>query len=390
MPPRQVSRIRSVIGSLPLARAVHRSVSSALRRRFVHVAGGRTVWGVFSRSLDAAVRDIQAHPRGKLFRRLIEYGPHHPDDPEAPTSDGETVLSNPECGQAVEFIFSHMVNRFKGELAELLTLEPCLELIGQLQRGEHQPPDAELYWGDTVQERLLPNRAGRERWGKGADGLLVDRKAPSRMNILGIVEVKSMRRALKTVNDQIGHHLARLDAGVRLLATGYSPGEVAIDPGLVRIVAMPSTWKLSRDWHWQKGANGGRMMVFPEPPDPPTHTRIEQLGPTLWKIVLDWSQEALEQAAYEMTYGYMAEVGKHVFSGKPMPKGWQDFTPQEAGYNAIKMMLYYMPLRYLSPRRQRLAIKLYNVYGFGYPLGVDSKEMIWPEELSPDTSGESA
>jgi hypothetical protein len=81
------------------------------------------VQGVFEASLKAAIRDIEEHPRGKLFRRLIEHGPHHPDDPEALVSDGETILSDPECGEAVEFIFSHMVNRFKGELAELLALE---------------------------------------------------------------------------------------------------------------------------------------------------------------------------------------------------------------------------------------------------------------------------
>jgi hypothetical protein len=56
-------------------------------------------------------------------------------------------------------------------------------------------------------------------------------------------------------------------------------------------------------------------------------------------------------------------------------------TPEEAGYNAIKMMLYYIPLRNLSKRQHRKAIKLYNVYSFGYPLVVDSKEMLWPENV---------
>jgi hypothetical protein len=56
-------------------------------------------------------------------------------------------------------------------------------------------------------------------------------------------------------------------------------------------------------------------------------------------------------------------------------------TPDEAGYNAIKIMLYYIPLRYISKRQERLAIRLYNVYCFGYPLAVDSKEMLWPEDF---------
>ena len=77
----------------------------------------------------------------------------------------------------------------------------------------------------------------------------------------------------------------------------------------------------------------------------------------------------------------MAKVGKAVFTGKRMPRGWQEFTPEEAGCNAIKMMLYYMPLRPLASPQRRMATKLYNVYGFGYPLGVDSKEMMWPKDL---------
>ena len=76
------------------------------------------------------------------------------------------------------------------------------------------------------------------------------------------------------------------------------------------------------------------------------------------------------------------EVGKHVFTGKPLPKGWDESTPEEAGYEAVTMRLYNMPLRPLSARHIRLAIKLYNVYGFGYPLGVDSKEMMWPQDLA--------
>jgi hypothetical protein len=59
-------------------------------------------------------------------------------------------------------------------------------------------------------------------------------------------------------------------------------------------------------------------------------------------------------------------------------------TPEQAGYNAIKMMLYYVPLRYISERHERLAIRLYNVYCFGYSAGSDSKEMLWPQDF-PDT-----
>ncbi|GAG95968.1 unnamed protein product, partial [marine sediment metagenome] len=140
------------------------------------------------------------------------------------------------------------------------------------------------------------------------------------------------------------------------------------------------TWKLSREWRSVENDNG-RTIMLPDPSEPPVRTRVEELEPNVWKITLPWSQEALNQAAYEMTFWYMSQVGRHVYTEKNMPKGWEYMMPEEAGYNAIKMMLYYIPLRYVSKRQERLAVRLYNVYCFGYPLGVDSKEMLWPEDF---------
>ena len=344
---------------------------------------------MFERSLDAAARRIEKHPRRKLFLRLIEHGPHLPDDLKALTSDGETVLSDPECGAAVEFIFSHMVNRFKGELAELLAVAPCIGLLRQLQQSGRVPLGTEIYWGETVQEKSQSSRMPGRNWGsftKGADGLLVEPAGRGRraaaIRVLGIVEVKSMHVARKRLLKQIDHHMARLNGGLMLDGHEFAAGNVRIDPNrTIRVMVTPPAWKLSRQWHEEPGEHGGMKMVFPELTKPPVETRCEQVPASVWKITLAWSEEALEQAAYEMTYGYMSEVGRHIYEGKEMPKGWEGFTPEEAGYNAIKMMLYYMPLRHLSSRKERLAIKLYNVYGFGYPLGVDSREMLWPEDI---------
>ena len=73
-------------------------------------------------------------------------------------------------------------------------------------------------------------------------------------------------------------------------------------------------------------------------------------------------------------------------------------TPEEAGRNAVKMMLYYAIRPYvlkeqdapLTPREDQVkqrAIALYNSYGFGYALGMNfrnagrKREMLWPEDL---------
>ncbi len=383
-------KIASVIGNPFLASAIHKSISLALGNPFVHVVTGKTVWDIFKHTLDAAIRDIEKHPRGKLFRRLIEYGLHNPDEPKALVSDEKTTLSDPECGICVEFIYSHMVNRFKGELAELLAIELCIILIQQLQNKGHLHPKVHLYWGEMIQERRRrPHLKVNTMWGgftKGADGLLI--KQLSRRNIevnnkyriRGIFEVKSMRQNNNKVLEQITRHIKRLNGGVKLGEKEYSQHDLEVKSNMLRFIVTPSTWKLSRIWK-SVITEKGRKIVLSEPEQPLIQKSPEKLDVNTWGITLLWSQEAIEQAAYEMTFWYMSQVGKYIYSSKSLPKGWEYMTPEEAGYNAIKMMLYYIPLRYITERQHRLLTKLYNVYSFGYPLGVDSNEMLWPEDF---------
>ncbi len=362
------------------------------------------MWAVFKHSLNMAIRDIEKHPRGKLFRRLIEFGPHNPDDPEAIDSDGETILSDPECESCVEFIHSHMVNRFKGELAELLALSSCIRLIQQLQEQGRTSSNASLCWGDTIQERRRARPADGEgialsgRFTKGADGLIIEPTDVTHDNpnnglkVLGVIEVKSMRLGKKRVTDQISRHIERLKGGVKLGRKIWPPDSLILGNNktgetkrsrLTRVLVMPSNWRISREWHSVK-TERGRELWFPEPSPSLPKARIDELESDLWKITLPWSQEALAKAAYEMTFWYMSQVGTHVYREKVLPKGWEYMTPEQAGYNAIKMMLYYIPLRYISKRHERLAIRLYNVYCFGYAAAVDSKDMLWPQDF-PDS-----
>lgn len=128
-----IQAIHSVIHNRRLAFDLYSSISGAAEFPGFSSDSGKTVWKVFLQSLHAAIRDIEEHPRGELFRRLIEFGPANPGEPEKLTGEAKTVLSDPECASCVEFIYSFMVNRFKGELAELLALQPCIELLKSLQ-----------------------------------------------------------------------------------------------------------------------------------------------------------------------------------------------------------------------------------------------------------------
>ena len=391
-------RVSSIIGNLPLAEAICESINSALHKPSVRIGGGNNVNDVFDYSLNEAIRNIEQHPQGILFRRLIEHGPHNPDEPRMRISDSKTILSDPECGVCVEFIFSHMINRFKGELAELLALKPSINLIKMLQKKKSLPVGIQLYWGDQIKERRQSRGRNQRRnlhWSgftKGADGLIASNgigKHKNTLAVCGVVEVKSMKRSKKKLDEQLNHHVKRLAGGVRLGNKEWSPDfvQVGIPQGSRKktskplfVTVIPSSWKLSREWR-SENTEHGRAFIFPEPQKPDVKDSYEKMDSKRWNIRMAWSQEALSQAAYEMTFWYMSQVGKAIYSQKALPKGWEYMTPEEAGLNAIKQMLYLLPLRFISKREKDLAIRLYNVYSFGYPLGIDSYEMLWPEDF---------
>ena len=396
-----VRKMARIVANRPLAEAIYRSVDTGLRCASAHIANDKTVWGVFKHSLDAAIRDIKEHPRGKLFQRLLEYGTPR-DDPEVLISDGKTFLSDPECGSCVDFIYSHMINRFKGELAELLALGPCLSLIHELKQKGHISSLTHLYWGDMIQEprQINPESGNSQQWGsftKGADGLLIE-KVRNVLKIEGVIEVKSMFLAKKRVLAQINKHIARLRGGVKLKGRLFPPDNIQFSSG-IRIIVLPSSWHVSRKWRRVETERGWQI-VFPKNSEPPIQTQAQELEPDLWKITLAWSQEALHQAAFQMTFWYMAQVGRNVYTKQNLPGPCSYMTPAEAGQNTVKQELYYIPLRYISERQQRLAIKLYNVYGYGYPLGVDAQkiltkrkgmlwrnEILWPEDILGEDEG---
>ena len=393
-----VEAISSFVFNIPLAESLFQAIETGLRNKSFHFAGGNAVWDVFKQSLDSAIKDIEDDPRGILFKRLIRFGPHT-DTALHALSDGKTILSDPEWGKCVEFIFSYMINRFKGELAELLAIQPCLELMEKLKKERRLPQSVHVYWGDAIREfRRIKgkNENNNPMWcglAKGADGLLVEHiygpepGTVKKINIPGIIEIKSMRVSKRKIMEQINRHIRRLSGGLELQKYLFPGEKVEItNPGLIKIMIVPSNWKLSREFHFVDDADGTRRMVFPEPGRPEINNEIEEMEPGFFRITLSWSKEVLEQAGYEMTYGYMAEVGEHVFSNpeKDLPEAWKGMSPAEAGYNAIKQMLYYMPLRgrFSSKRKTGLAVRLYNVYSFGYPLGIDSQKMLWPDDIS--------
>ena len=359
----------------------------------IHLSGGAifnegsSPLAIFRKILASSIVDIETHPRGRLFQRFLVKGPYGKDG-EIPKELADKYLSDSETASAITFIYAHMVNCFKGAITELLAVKPCIRLMKRFQRNGQLPPDVRLYVGDSVK---IYRKTGKGHL-KGADQyFLVQHKDScgyTGISVAGVTEVKSYFLSQKRLWTQINRHLLRSKQGLRVNGKNYPEKMVHVGYGvnhkIFRTAVFPSTWKLPQVFEYKRDGNGHVLHV--EPGNPNRDDKIIQTGENDWRITLKWSKEALAQAAYDMTFWYMAKVGEVVYSGT-RPKGWEKMTPAEAGQNAVKMMLYFSILRCNTARERQRAIALYNSYCFGYALGMNFKdakgrrEMLWPKDL---------
>lgn len=351
-------------------------------------ASGITPLAIFRQALKTSIRDINNHPRGWLLQDFLSKGPYEKSG-GIPTKLAGQRLSDADSASAITFIFSHMVNCFKGAVTELFAVKACLHLQKQLQHEGIFPAHARLYASDAV----LVHRAKGKGLLKGADlHILIKEDRPAttpKVTIAGVVEVKSYAQSESRLIRQLDRHLRRATHGLRVSGVDYPGNAVRMGYGrnrrVIRITVSPSNWKLLRSFRFESSLNGRRLHVDQGTP-PWKDDEITRIGVREWRIRLKWSKEALAEAAYEMTFWYMQKIGEIIYS-KTVPKGWEEMSPAEAGRNAAKMMLYYAILRCRTAREKQRAIALYNAYGFGYAIGTSFKnadgrrEMLWPQDL---------
>ncbi|MBU1699749.1 MAG: hypothetical protein KJ970_19300 [Candidatus Eisenbacteria bacterium] len=343
---------------------------------------------IFREALATSIRAIEKHNRGPLFQEFLLKGPYEETGPIPPDLIGER-LSDTEVASVITFIYSYMVNCFKGAITELLAAKACMHLFQQLRREKKLPAKARLYAGDVVGVHRPKGRGIL----KGAD-LYIMIKDPSANTVsdivvAGVVEVKSYFQSAHRLREQIDQHLRRSKHGLRVNGKDYFNGHVHVGFGsrqkVLRITVLPSDWRLPREFRYETSSRGSLLHVDPGMPNR-NDDKIIMTGDDEWRITLRWSKEALAQAAYEMTFWYMGKVGEAIYS-RERPKGWKVMSANEAGRNAAKMMLYYAILRCRTPRENQRAIALYNTYGFGYALGMNyrnakgRREILWTEDL---------
>lgn len=343
---------------------------------------------IFRQSLKTAIRDINKDYRGQFFQRFLKDGPYEGDG-EIPVELKSKRLSDNDTTTVIAFIYSHMVNCFKGAITEMLAAAPCLRILKKMQEEQILSSSTKLYAGDSV---LVAHQKG-QGFAKGADLHFLCENSSFKKDrsivVNGVVEVKSYYCSSKRLMEQLDKHLLRAKRGLRVREVEYTPNQIKIGYNgrgkAVQIGILPARWLLPRTFRFEpKGEN--RVLFVDEGRPQDSEDKIIRIAENHWQVVLRWSKEAIARAAYELTFWYMAKVGEVIYA-YGVPQEWAEMSPAEAGRNAAKMMLYYAIRRCRTEQEEQRAIALYNSYCFGYALGMNfrnskgKREMLWLEDL---------
>ncbi len=319
-----------------------------------------------------AITDIEE--KGEILRRFLKKGPYW-NDGEIPENMSNHCLTDEEMARAISFIYCHMVNCFQGRLAELLAIEPCINLLNDLKSRNLLSKDITLFIGDSI----LTERINKKGVAKGADFHIININSKENIvSVFGVGEVKSYNCSQERVRKQLDEHVIRAKKGLYVKEKLYNKSNIIMERDVIKISIVTSSWHLSRDFLCEKPDGASILQVNNEIPN--IKNIIKRTGKNEWRIVLKWGREAIAQEAYALTFWYMSKLGEQIFANE-LPIGITNMTPMEAGQNAAKEMLYFSIARSRSVREEQRAIALFNMYGFGYSLGMNYKNKNGKREL---------
>jgi hypothetical protein len=368
-----------------LARDVHTTLRKALKEGVVFGTDS-TPLAIFRNTVATAIGRIQEDGRAPLFLRFLRDGPYE-DIGRIPDHLKDQRVADSDVSRVIAYIYSHMVNCFKGAIAELLAVRPCVDILRTLQAEGRLSKGARLYVGDAVLTRQLR----RGSFAKGADLHILEttREGAPWTTLGGVVEVKSYFLSQERLRRQIDRHVSRVGLGVRIGSHTYSSQHVQIgtsdEGGPARVSVTPAHWRLPRAFRFEESEGNRRLLTDP-PAVPPDNDSLHRIGPWEWQVTLRWSKEGLDEAGFAMTFWFMHKLGEALYADGA-PKEWSEMSSAEAGANAAKMMLYYALLRCRNSKEEQRAVALYNTYCFGYALGMNfrnaqgRREMLWSKDL---------
>jgi len=185
---------------------------------------------IFRKTLASSITDIETHPRGRLFQKFLLKGPYE-DSGEIPAELVKQRLSDAETASAITFIYSHMVNCFKGAITELLATGTCVHLMKRLQLHGQLRSNARLYVGDSVG---VHRPSGKGLLKGGDQHILIEEGGSGQdasIAVAGVTEVKSSVPSQSRLREQLDRHLRRAKLGLRVDGVDYPKKKVKVGYG---------------------------------------------------------------------------------------------------------------------------------------------------------------
>jgi hypothetical protein len=334
--------------------------------------------------------NFEVHPRSRLLLRLLR------DDSQ---------LTDEELVDIFEFIYSYLVNQFKGELAELLAWPILNDFIDLLTKRGRAPAGTQVVPGSLIEERRAKDGVLQRGWYKGADALLVLRadaatgsgsahRPEDSLAVIGVVEIKSYRPRRADVLFQLRSHLRRLSMGFRLSGSEVDPSRAFVGfverGGRVRYASLTKRVPVA----WLE-----RLVIRPSRKDRQARP-VVMWGTRTWVAELVPDAVDLAEAGYRFADWFLGKAGAELFRspGHPgllsdaerVPNPWPHMSPEEAARNALRQAMFVVGTREIFEagrgraakrvRRARATFRwLYNALCYGYQRA-SGNHLQFPEE----------
>jgi hypothetical protein len=331
----------------------------------------------FDRIVGRVKANFDVHPRRRLLLLLLR------DDSQ---------LSDEELVDTFEFIYSYLVNQFKGELAELLAWPILNDFVDLLTKRGLAPAGTQVVPGSLIEERRAKDGVLQRGWYKGADALIVLRADAATgsgsahlpddsLAVIGVVEIKAYRPRRADVLFQLRNHVRRLSMGFRLSGSEVDPSRALVGfverGGYVRYDSLTERVPVARL---------ERLVIRPSRKGRQARP-VELWGTRTWVAELVPDAVDLAEAGYRFADWFLGKAGAEVFRspGEPgllsdadrVPNPWPHMSPEEAARNALRQAMYVVGSREIFEagrgraakrvRRARATFRwLYNALCYGY------------------------
>ena len=340
----------------------------------------------FTEMLRRTSRRIEDHPRRDVMLQILR--------------DSSLLVKRDFYG-FLDFVQYGLVNHFKGEIAEMLSMQYLGEYCDMIRKKARLSHGIDIISGNRIQTRRMSGGTG---WTKGADALFAipnkgkcdgkdTPKDANSFNIVGMAEIKSARRSTKSVIYQMRNQLARMRIGMRLDGQDIRADRLKIltagRSGELNWISLKSGRQINSPL---------RLVIVPVA-STIKQERLVQIDRSTWLSEIEYPASDLHEAAYLFAIWYLGQAGKEVFrmpgsnvAGKidnPHP----EMSFEKAATNRFIEALYFFgyeeDLLHLPPqpehskeeRRKRSTFCwLYNSLAYGHDMAT-GKDVLVPEEV---------